>query len=101
MDTARGLADLAAIVGPHNLLSSRAERTGYGYDASGFRGTELLAVVFPDTAPQVARLVTWCRQHRVPYVARGTGTGISGGVIPTHGCVGAGASGPFLSPRSL
>lgn len=85
--TGQALRALEAIVGPHNVLSSRAERTVYGYDASVFRGTELLAVVFPDTAQHVSRLVVWCQQHGVPYLARGTGTGISGAAIPTHGGV--------------
>lgn len=85
MQTAQALQELEALVGSHNVLSSRAERTVYGYDASVFRGSELFAVVFPETTLQVSHLVTWCRHHRVPYVARGTGTGISGGAIPTHG----------------
>ena len=87
MDTGQAIRELEAIVGPHNVVSSRAERTVYGYDASVFRGQELLAVVFPDTAQHIARLITWCQQHRVPYLARGTGTGISGAAIPTHGGV--------------
>jgi glycolate oxidase len=57
----------------------------YTYDASVFRGRDLLAVVFPDTAGQISHLVTWCNRHGVPYIARGTGTAISGGSIPTHG----------------
>lgn len=85
MQTAQALQEFEALVGSPNVLSSRAERTVYGYDASVFRGSELLAVVFPETTQQVSHLVTWCRHHRVSYVARGTGTGISGGAIPTHG----------------
>ena len=85
MDTGQAIRELEAIVGPGNVLSSRAERLVYGYDASVFRGMELLAVVLPETAQQIARLVTWCQRHRVPYLARGTGTGISGAAIPTHG----------------
>jgi glycolate oxidase len=87
MQTAQAIQELEALVGSHNVLSSRAERLVYGYDASVFRGTDVLAVVFPESAPQVARLVTWCKYHTVPYLARGTGTGISGGAIPTHGGV--------------
>ena len=85
MDPDQAIRELAAIVGASNVLSSRAERTVYGYDASVFRGTELLAVVLPETAQQISRLVTWCQRHQVPYLARGTGTGISGAAIPTHG----------------
>jgi glycolate oxidase len=85
MDIDQVQQGLAALVGPANVLTSRAERTVYQYDASVFRGRDLLAVVFPDTAEQIARLVTWCNQHGLPYIARGTGTAISGGSIPTHG----------------
>ena len=53
MDPGQAIRELAAIVGPGNVLSSRAERTVYGYDASVFRGMELLAVVLPETAQQI------------------------------------------------
>ncbi|MGQ4808345.1 putative FAD-linked oxidoreductase [Candidatus Entotheonellaceae bacterium PAL068K] len=85
MDTRQVARELGAIVGPSHVRTSRAERTVYSYDASVFRGRDLLAVVFPDTAAQIARLVTWCNQHDMPYIARGAGTAISGGSIPTHG----------------
>ena|SRR5213594_219328 len=69
LDSGPAIRELAAIVGPDNVLSSRAERTVYGYDASVFRGVELLAVVLPETAQQISRLVTWCQRHQVPYLA--------------------------------
>ena len=56
MDLNPAIADLEAIVGPQHVLASRAERAVYGYDASVFRGTELLAVVLPTTAEQISRL---------------------------------------------
>jgi glycolate oxidase len=76
---------LGEIVGPSNVLTSRAERTVYSYDASVFRGRDLMAVVFPDNAEQIAHLVRWCNDHHMPYIARGAGTAISGGSIATHG----------------
>ncbi|GIX48946.1 MAG: FAD-binding protein [Candidatus Tectimicrobiota bacterium] len=85
MDVEQARQGLAAIVGEEHVLTSRAERAVYCYDASVFRGRDLLAVVFPETATQVSQIVRWCHQHRVPYIARGTGTAISGGAIPTHG----------------
>jgi glycolate oxidase len=85
MDGGLVVQELSAIVGAANVLASRAERTVYCYDASVFRGRDLLAVVFPETAEQIARLVRWCNQHGLPYIARGTGTSISGGAIPTRG----------------
>lgn len=85
METDRLLHAMEAIVGASNVLSSRADRSVYGYDASVFRGNDLLAVVFPDTTQQTAQLVVWCNQHGIPYIARGAGTAISGGSIPRHG----------------
>src|SRR5262249_13451070 len=87
VDTGQAIRELEAIVGSHNVLSSRAERTVYGYDASRVRCTGLLGGVFPCTAQLIARQVAWCQHHQVPYLARGTGTGISGAAIPTHGGV--------------
>ncbi len=85
MLTGQALQELAAIVGAANVLSSRADRSVYSYDASVFRGKNLAAVVFPDTAHQISELVVWCNQQALPYIARGSGTAISGGSIPTHG----------------
>src|SRR5918912_1118320 len=39
-------------------------------------------VVLPETADQVAAVVRACREHGVPFVARGSGTGLSGGALP-------------------
>ena len=51
--------------GVSNVLTSRAERTVYSYDASVFRGRDVLAVVFPDTVEHIRRIVTWCNQHGI------------------------------------
>jgi glycolate oxidase subunit GlcD len=61
----------------------------YDRDASGRRGLEgrAEAVVLPDSAEQVAALVGWCYSHDVPVVARGGGTGLVGGAVPTEGSV--------------
>lgn len=40
------------------------------------------AVVQPDTTDDVAAVVRWCHAHRVPVVAQGGNTGLSGGAIP-------------------
>jgi len=39
-------------------------------------------VVLPDSAGQVAAVVAACAAARVPFVARGSGTGLSGGALP-------------------
>ncbi|MFF5211867.1 FAD-linked oxidase C-terminal domain-containing protein [Streptosporangium sp. NPDC000396] len=39
-------------------------------------------VVLPETAEQVAAVVRICNEYGVPFVARGSGTGLSGGALP-------------------
>ena len=41
-------------------------------------------VVIPETTEQVRRIAALCHEHRVPLVARGAGTGLSGGAMPHH-----------------
>ena len=41
-----------------------------------------LAVVLPDTVAQVQEVVRYCHRHSIPVVARGAGTGLSGGALP-------------------
>src|SRR5213079_101825 len=39
----------------------------------------------PETAEEVVALVRFCRQERLPFVARGSGTSLSGGSLPVAG----------------
>ena len=43
------------------------------------------AVVLPRTTAQVQAVVRICARHRIPFVARGAGTGLSGGALPAEG----------------
>jgi len=79
------IARLRDIVGPEDVLTSRADCATYGYDASVFQGEDVIAVVFPQSMAEVAHVVRLARAAHMPFLARGTGTGISGGAIPTQG----------------
>jgi glycolate oxidase len=85
MDHQEFIARLRGIVGCRDVLSSRVDCATYGYDASVFQGEEIVAVAFPESAAEVAQIVLLAREAELPYVARGSGTGISGGAIPTQG----------------
>jgi glycolate dehydrogenase FAD-linked subunit len=79
------ISQLRHILGPRNLLTSRADCATYGYDASVFEGEELVAVALPASTAEVAQTLRLARTAGIPYLARGAGTGISGGAIPTQG----------------
>src|SRR5437879_8407495 len=42
-------------------------------------------VVFPHSARDVVRVVRWAAKHAVPLIARGAGTGLSGGAVADRG----------------
>jgi len=82
MDARAFHASLAAIFPPHRLLCRPAELAPYESDAlTGFRATPR-AVVLPDTADEVIAAVELCHEAGVPFLARGSGTSLSGGSLP-------------------
>lgn len=76
------LADLRGAIPEHLLLTDPTQLATYECDGlAAYRVTPGL-VVLADTAGQVAAAVRACARHRVPFVARGSGTGLSGGALP-------------------
>ncbi|MBI5245689.1 MAG: FAD-binding protein [Elusimicrobia bacterium] len=79
-----GLAELRARVGPGSLLTSPAELAVYSYDGALDRARPD-AVLIARSAEEVRRAVLWCAAEKVPFVARGAGTNLSGGCVPLKG----------------
>ncbi|MBJ7609142.1 MAG: FAD-binding protein [Candidatus Dormibacteraeota bacterium] len=76
------VAALARAVPTGGLITApEALRT---YECDGLTGHRVVpsAVVLPESTDQVAACVSACHQARVPFVARGAGTGLSGGALP-------------------
>jgi len=76
---------LARIVGETAILYRKEDLMAY--DCDGFTVNRHLprAVVFPNSTEQVAAVVKYCHEHDLPFLARGAGTGLSGGAIPLNG----------------
>ncbi len=75
---------LRAEVG-EGIITSREELRTYECDGlTNFRVVPL-AVVLPQTAQQVQAVVRLCAREHVAFVARGSGTGLSGGALPVEG----------------
>ena len=67
---------------PADVLSDPVQCRSYECDGlTGYRVVPEL-VLLPRTAEQVAAAVRVCAAHGVPFVARGAGTGLSGGALP-------------------
>jgi glycolate oxidase len=79
---ARFLGELERIVGPGGLLRDPAALLTYESDALAHLRSTPGAVVLPTSAEAVQGVVRLCHRAAVPFVARGHGTGLSGGALP-------------------
>lgn len=77
---------LRRIVGDAYVLTTPEDLVCYGYDASWLM-SRAGVVVLPASTDEVAEVVRLANAGRVPLVARGAGTGMSGGSIPDGGSI--------------
>jgi glycolate oxidase len=80
------IKQLASIVGGSTSILYQKEDL-LAYDCDGFTIHKHLpkAVVFPKNTEEVAEIVKYCHKNDLPFLARGAGTGLSGGAIPLNG----------------
>jgi len=73
---------LRSIVGKSGLITEPEQL--HTYECDGLTNFRVLpsAVVLPSSAQQVQDVVKVCHREKVPFVARGSGTGLSGGALP-------------------
>ena len=77
--------EVAATLRPDGVIRKPEQlRT---YECDGLTGRRALPslVVLPETTEQVQGVVRACHAHGIPFVARGAGTGLSGGALPVVG----------------
>ncbi|MCQ6268083.1 FAD-binding protein [Fictibacillus sp. WQ 8-8] len=79
------IKNLAEIVGGASSILYHKEDL-LAYDCDGFTLHRHLpkAVVFPKDTEEVAAIVKYCSDNQLPFLARGAGTGLSGGAIPLN-----------------
>ncbi|MDS4072945.1 MAG: FAD-linked oxidase C-terminal domain-containing protein [Defluviicoccus sp.] len=76
------VAALARVLPREAILSRREDTIPYECDGlTAYRATPLV-VVLPTTEAQVAAVLKTCHALKAPVVARGAGTGLSGGALP-------------------
>src|SRR5580693_9170962 len=83
--TAAVLQRLAAMLPPGRFLERPEQLAAYESDGLTVFRARPLAVVIPETAEEVIALVRFCHAERLPFVARGSGTSLSGGSLPVVG----------------
>src|SRR6266567_3459664 len=78
------LQELRSIVGERGLISSPEGL--HTYECDGLTNFRVMprAVLLPTSTEQVQAIVRLCHREKIPFVARGSGTGLSGGALPVE-----------------
>ncbi len=76
------MTHLAHLYPSGRLLTRPAQLATYASDALTAFHARPAAVVLPETEAEVVETVRLCHQHAIPFVARGSGTSLSGGSLP-------------------
>jgi glycolate oxidase len=79
----RILDEFEAILG-HGLITDKSQL--HTYECDGLTNFRVLpqAVLLPTSTEQVQALLRICSREKIPFVARGSGTGLSGGALPDN-----------------
>lgn len=81
------VTELRSALGDEHVITEPEQLQVYECDGlTGHRAVPEL-VVLPDSTEEVQAVVRACARQRVPFVARGAGTGLSGGATPVAGGV--------------
>src|SRR6266540_6898401 len=78
------VARLERICGPDRVIAHPDALRAYESDGLLQYKRSPRVAVLPETAEEVQAVVRACHQGEVPWVARGSGTGLSGGALPVE-----------------
>ena len=81
------LAELAGIVGPQDLLTSKEDLLVYAFDGTAALNQTPGCVLFVTSTEEVSAVLRLANRENIPVVTRGSGTGLSGGSLPVPGCI--------------
>jgi glycolate oxidase len=80
--------ELETVLAAGQVDRTEATLSRYAVDQAPILDYQLpLAVVFPESVPEVQAVVRICADGAVPIVPRGAGTGVSGGAHATRDCI--------------
>jgi glycolate dehydrogenase FAD-linked subunit len=86
------VADLRRLLGAGAVIADEDGRRAYETDALTAYRALPLAVLLPASTEEVSRALRYCHQHGIKVVARGAGTSLSGGALPSEDAVVIGVS---------
>lgn len=81
------IQELEKIVGQKNVIKRKEELLTYECDGLTSYKKRPNLVVLPKTTEDVVNIVKICDRYNINWIARGAGTGLSGGAFPTDNCI--------------
>lgn len=81
------IEDLKNLLGSERVLTDKTSLSVYECDGAKLFKAPPDLVVFPDSTEEISQIVKIANKHNVPFIARGAGTGLSGGILPVRGGV--------------
>jgi glycolate oxidase len=81
------LQRLRSIAGLENVLTSQEDLIPYAFDGTAALTQQPACVVFTRTTAEISDILKLANETKTPVVTRGSGTGLSGGSIPSPGCI--------------
>jgi glycolate oxidase len=81
------LSQLRQLLGPDQVLTAKEDLIPYSFDGTAALYQLPGCVVFPRNTEQVAGVLRIARTARAAVVTRGSGTGLSGGSLPSQDCI--------------
>src|SRR5688572_21445764 len=79
--------ELEQIVGGENVLLKREDLITYSFDGTAAISQLPGCVVFVKDAQQVSQILKVANREGLDVVTRGSGTGLSGGSVPSPNCL--------------
>jgi len=84
MIDSKHIKHFTSIVGKENIYSDKAHLLAYSYDATR-EHFEPDAVLFPRNERDISDILKYCNENKIVIVARGAGSGFTGGALPSSG----------------
>jgi glycolate oxidase len=81
------LTELGRIVAPDRILTSPEDIIPYSFDGTAALQQMPGCVLFVRNPEQVAKILYLANENKMPVVTRGSGTGLSGGSLPSTDCI--------------
>ena len=80
-------AELCRLLGPANVLTAKEDLISYSFDGTAALQEMPGCVVFSRSTAEVASILQLANDTKTAVVTRGSGTGLSGGSLPSKNCI--------------